>query len=99
MNRHHIIKRSQGGDDSPENRIDLCILCHPKADQKQDGYKPEDLHRARRRIGSGESGSRFGPVGGRSESLTGRPTWLLYLGFTNPLNRFHQTVIPVLTKV
>ena len=38
MSPHHIIKRSQGGDDVPENLINLCYgpgsnECHEKADQ------------------------------------------------------------------
>ena len=37
---HHIIKRSQGGDDTPENLISLCYgpgsnTCHEKADAKR----------------------------------------------------------------
>ena len=51
--RHHIIKGSQGGLDIPENRIDLCEgpgsrNCHLYADQKREGYKPEDLRRKKR---------------------------------------------------
>ena len=50
ISRHHIIKRSQGGPDTPENRIDLCDgpgskQCHLYADQKREGYKPEDLRK------------------------------------------------------
>ncbi len=53
IGRHHIKKRSQGGDDTPENRIDLCeayaYTCHRKADAYEEGYKPEDLREAKRK--------------------------------------------------
>jgi hypothetical protein len=27
---HHIVLRSQGGDDDPDNTMPLCMLCHHK---------------------------------------------------------------------
>jgi len=51
IGRHHIKKRSQGGPDTPENRIDLCEMfpdtCHRKADAYEEGYKPDDLRQAK----------------------------------------------------
>lgn len=44
IQRHHIIKRSQGGRNEEKQRIDLCIICHVKADQKAIGFKPADLY-------------------------------------------------------
>ena len=32
---HHIIKRSQGGKDTPDNLIALCRECHTKAHNEQ----------------------------------------------------------------
>ncbi len=31
IHRHHIIPRSRGGNDSEENRVDLCVYCHKEA--------------------------------------------------------------------
>jgi len=39
--RHHIIPRSRGGEDTEENRIDLCVYCHGKAHEGK--IKPEEL--------------------------------------------------------
>ena len=44
IQRHHIIKRSQGGTNNPKHRIDLCVFCHRKADNKEEGYRPKDLY-------------------------------------------------------
>lgn len=44
IERHHIKKRSQGGDNSLKNRIDLCKQCHIKADSKVNGYEPKNLY-------------------------------------------------------
>jgi len=48
IERHHIIKRSQGGKGDDRIRIDLCVTgpnnCHKRADNKEEGYKPKDLY-------------------------------------------------------
>jgi len=28
VHRHHRLRRSQGGDDSPDNTLDVCFFCH-----------------------------------------------------------------------
>lgn len=48
IERHHIVKRSQGGTDAPQNRIDLCagpgsLHCHLKAHQGQIGFAVDEL--------------------------------------------------------
>lgn len=30
VHRHHILRRSRGGDDSPENTSDVCAMCHDR---------------------------------------------------------------------
>lgn len=38
----HIIRRSQGGNDSPQNIVKACIPCHDAFDQGKIGL-PEDV--------------------------------------------------------
>ena len=46
---HHVIPRSQGGSDFPENLICLCSSCHALAhgtDLHETGMTPEDVDQA-----------------------------------------------------
>lgn len=48
VERHHITAKGIGGSWDPkihseENRIDLCFICHDRAQQYKEGYKPKDL--------------------------------------------------------
>ena len=47
---HHVIKRSQGGGDQPDNLITLCMYCHAVIHGATDPYadymNAEELHQA-----------------------------------------------------
>ena len=61
--RHHIIPRSRGGDDSEGNRIDLCVWgndCHGRAQRYEKGYLEADLRKAKE----------------KSQTWAGRMEWL-----------------------
>ena len=48
IERHHIEPKGMGGSrseevHSEENRIDLCVVCHEKAQAYKPGYLPDEL--------------------------------------------------------
>jgi len=51
---HHIIFKSQGGDDTPENLINLCRNCHDKAHGKVNGVCQHEMRKLLLKIKEGK---------------------------------------------